>query len=63
MAAIQAKQEEQPLEEPELVQCIWTGLVESIEWSARADQQEGLFIKELTVCAFFSPAEPELLQY
>ena len=49
VSAIQTKQEEQPLPESELVQCIWTGLISSVEWSARPDQHEGLIIKEVAV--------------
>ena len=49
MTAIQAKQEEHPLPEAELMQCIWTGLINSVEWSARPDQHEGLAVKEVTV--------------
>ena len=49
MSAIQARQEEHPLPETELIQCIWTGLLNSVEWSARPDQHEGLAVKEVTV--------------
>lgn len=49
VSAIHTKQEEQPLPETELVQCIWTGLINSVEWSARPDQHEGLIIKEVAV--------------
>lgn len=55
MAAIQARQEEHPLPETELIQCIWTGLIKSIEWSARPDQHEGLIIKEVAVRVFLPP--------
>ncbi|KAF9653825.1 ARM repeat-containing protein [Thelephora ganbajun] len=56
VSAIQVRQEEQPLPETELVQCIWTGLISSIEWSARPDQHEGLIIKE--VAKFAEILEP-----
>ncbi|GJE94984.1 eukaryotic translation initiation factor 5C [Phanerochaete sordida] len=46
--AIKAKQEEQPLPDSELISCIWQGLVSSIEWSARQDQNEALAIREIT---------------
>ena len=49
VSAIQARQEEHPLPETELIQCIWTGLLNSVEWSARPDQHEGLAVKEVTV--------------
>jgi hypothetical protein len=58
VSAIQAKQEEQPLPEAELVQCIWTGLINSVEWSARPDQHEGLIIKEVAVRKFFTLRSP-----
>jgi len=48
VSAIQSKQEEQPLPDAELIQCIWTGLIASVEWSARPDQHEGLALKEVT---------------
>lgn len=60
VAAIKAKQEEQPLPDSELIQCIWQGLISSIEWSARQDQNEALAIREITVrypCSAF-PAIP-----
>ncbi|CCM05450.1 uncharacterized protein FIBRA_07669 [Fibroporia radiculosa] len=47
VAAIKAKQEEQPLPETELVSCIWQGLISSIEWSARQDQNEALALREI----------------
>lgn len=50
MAAIQSQQEEQPLPETELVQCIWQGLMASVDWSARPDQIEGLALREVGVC-------------
>lgn len=46
---IKGKQGEQALPDPELVQCIWQGLISSIEWSARQDQNEALAIREITV--------------
>lgn len=51
VAAIKTRQEEQPLPESELVSCIWQGLVTSIEWSARQDQNEALALREITVRA------------
>lgn len=46
---IKGRQEEQPLPETELIQCIWQGLIASVEWSARQDQNEALVIREITV--------------
>ncbi|KAF7376148.1 W2 domain-containing protein [Mycena sanguinolenta] len=48
VAAIRTHQEESPLPETELVQCIWSGLMASVDWSARADQIEGLALREVT---------------
>ena len=49
VAAIKNQQGDRPLPDTELVQCIWQGLISSIEWSARQDQNEGLAIREITV--------------
>ena len=51
VAAVRARQEEQPLPEAELVSCIWQGLISSVEWSARQDQNEALALREINVCA------------
>ncbi|OCH86123.1 eukaryotic translation initiation factor 5C [Obba rivulosa] len=48
VTAIKEKQEEQPLPDTELIQCIWQGLISSIEWSARQDQNEALALREIT---------------
>jgi len=56
VSAIKSKQEEHPLPETELVQCIWAGLISSVEWSARPDQHEGLIVKE--VARFAEILEP-----
>jgi len=48
VAAIQTMQEEQPLPEVELIQCIWAGLMASIEWSQRPDQHRGLILTQVT---------------
>lgn len=61
ISAIQSKQEEAPLPETELIQCIWMGLINSIEWSARPDQHEGLIIKEVAVRVFLTPAASPVL--
>ena len=50
IAAINTRQEEQPLPEPDLVQCLWQGLMASVDWSARPDQIEGLALREVGVC-------------
>ena len=47
--AIKARQSESPLPESELVQCLWQGLMGSVDWSTRADQIEGLALREVTV--------------
>ncbi|KAI0070633.1 eukaryotic translation initiation factor 5C [Panus rudis PR-1116 ss-1] len=48
VASIKAKQEEHPLPDTELISCIWQGLIGSVEWSARQDQNEALAIREIT---------------
>jgi len=48
VSAIKLKQEEKPLPDTDLVRCVWTGLMASVEWSARPDQHEGLALKEVT---------------
>lgn len=50
VTAIKTKQEEQPLPDTELIQCIWNALISSVEWSARQDQNDALAIREITVC-------------
>jgi hypothetical protein len=50
VSAIQSQQEELKLPEPELVQCIWQGLIATVDWNARPDQIEGLALREVTVC-------------
>lgn len=52
-AAIKARQEEQPLPENELIQCIWQGLIASVEWSARPDQHEAMALKEVSVSVLY----------
>ncbi|KAG6832028.1 hypothetical protein H0H87_003009 [Tephrocybe sp. NHM501043] len=47
ISAINARQEETPLPEVELVACIWQGLMASVDWSARPDQIEGLALREV----------------
>jgi hypothetical protein len=49
VALINAQQEELKLPQPELVQCIWQGLMAIVDWSARPDQIEGLALREVTV--------------
>ncbi|KZT72207.1 eukaryotic translation initiation factor 5C [Daedalea quercina L-15889] len=48
VAAIKSRQEERSLPNTELIQCIWQGLVSSIDWSARQDQNEALALREIT---------------
>lgn len=49
VAAIREHQSRSALPETELVQVIWQGLMASVDWSARADQIEGLALREVTV--------------
>ncbi|KAK7057189.1 hypothetical protein R3P38DRAFT_2839838 [Favolaschia claudopus] len=44
---IKSRQEESPIPETELIQCIWQGLMASVDWSARPDQIEGLALREV----------------
>lgn len=56
VTAIKSKLEEQPLPESDLVSCLWQGLITSVEWSARQDQNEALAIREITVCVLHTYA-------
>ncbi|KAG9316725.1 armadillo-type protein [Chiua virens] len=47
VSAIHSKLEEQSLPETELIQCLWQGLMASIDWNARPDQIEGLALREV----------------
>ncbi|KAF9012315.1 hypothetical protein BDQ17DRAFT_1419708 [Cyathus striatus] len=47
VSAIKGHQEGTPIPESELVQCIWQGLMASVDWSARPDQIEGLALREV----------------
>jgi 2-keto-4-pentenoate hydratase/2-oxohepta-3-ene-1,7-dioic acid hydratase in catechol pathway len=58
VVAIKARQEETPIPESELVQCIWQGLMASVDWSARPDQIEGLALREVGVRASPVPTGP-----
>jgi hypothetical protein len=55
VAGIKAKQEERPLPDAELIHCIWQGLISSVEWSARQDQNDALAVREVGVCHCRSP--------
>ncbi|KAJ7594029.1 hypothetical protein C8J56DRAFT_426238 [Mycena floridula] len=46
IGAIKTRQETSPIPVTELVQCIWQGLMASVDWSARPDQIEGLAVRE-----------------
>ncbi|KAF7428719.1 hypothetical protein PC9H_007948 [Pleurotus ostreatus] len=48
IAAIRSKQDASPLPDTELIQCIWQGLMASVDWSARPDQIEGLALREVS---------------
>lgn len=56
-------QTEQKLPEGELIQSIWKGLINSIEWSARPDQHEGLIVKKVEVRIFFPLVDRKFLPY
>ena len=58
VAAIKSRQEERPLPETKLIQCIWQGLILSVDWSARQDQNEALAIREITVRRVSLPRHP-----
>lgn len=49
VAAIREHQSRSAIPEADLVQVIWQGLMASVDWSARADQIEGLALREVTV--------------
>lgn len=55
-AFIKTEQDERPLPEAELVQCIWQGLMASVDWSARPDQIEALALREVTVVMNLLPS-------
>lgn len=63
VASIKARQDESPIPEIELIQCIWSGLMGSVDWSARPDQIEGLALREVTVCmrSEYLVREPDLM--
>ncbi|KAF8906547.1 hypothetical protein CPB84DRAFT_1813797 [Gymnopilus junonius] len=48
IAVIKSRNDESPIPDTELVQCIWQGLMNSVDWSARPDQIEGLALREIT---------------
>ncbi|KAA1476025.1 ARM repeat-containing protein [Dentipellis sp. KUC8613] len=48
VSSVKSIVEEKPLPEPELITCLWQGLMSSVDWSARADQIEGLALREVT---------------
>ncbi|KAK7045598.1 hypothetical protein VNI00_007430 [Paramarasmius palmivorus] len=47
IAAIRAQKETNPIPDPELISCIWQGLMSSVDWNARPDQIEGLAVREV----------------
>ncbi|KAF5317156.1 hypothetical protein D9611_003902 [Ephemerocybe angulata] len=51
IAAIKTILEETPLPDNEVIQCIWQGLMSSVDWSTRPDQIEGLALREVTKSA------------
>ncbi|EIM82945.1 ARM repeat-containing protein [Stereum hirsutum FP-91666 SS1] len=46
--AVKTTVEERPLAESEVIACLWQGLMSAVDWSARADQIEGLALREVT---------------
>jgi hypothetical protein len=59
VAAIKEHQSRAAIPEAELVQVIWQGLMASVDWSARADQIEGLALREVTVRSLCAHAVEE----
>lgn len=47
VSTIKTKQADQPIPDVELVQCIWQGLMDSIDWNARPDQLDSLILREV----------------
>ncbi|KAJ3855515.1 hypothetical protein EV368DRAFT_34503 [Lentinula lateritia] len=47
VAAVKAQQGSTPIPDPELIACLWQGLISSVDWSARPDQIEGLALREV----------------
>ncbi|KAL4074069.1 hypothetical protein V8B97DRAFT_1937959 [Scleroderma yunnanense] len=47
ITAIVNKLEENPLPDTDLIQCLWQGLIATVDWSARPDQIEGLALREV----------------
>ncbi|KAJ4483426.1 hypothetical protein J3R30DRAFT_3655749 [Lentinula aciculospora] len=47
VSAVKAQQENSPIPDPELIACLWQGLISSVDWSARPDQIEGLALREV----------------
>lgn len=56
VAAIRTRQDENPIPEADLIQCIWQGCMSNVDWSARPDQIEGLALREVGVC-FHQPID------
>jgi hypothetical protein len=50
VSAIKNRQDENPIPEADLIQCIWQGCMSNVDWSARPDQIEGLALREVGVC-------------
>jgi hypothetical protein len=49
VATIKTRQDETPMPEADLIQCIWQGCMSNVDWSARPDQIEGLALREVGV--------------
>ncbi|EAU91654.2 basic leucine zipper and W2 domain-containing protein 2 [Coprinopsis cinerea okayama7 len=48
VSSIKALLDESPIPDTEVIGCIWQGLMSSVDWSTRADQNEGLALREVT---------------
>jgi hypothetical protein len=49
VSAIKNRQDENPIPEADLIQCIWQGCMSNVDWSARPDQIEGVALREVGV--------------
>ncbi|TDL22566.1 ARM repeat-containing protein [Rickenella mellea] len=44
---LKTSQEEQPIPDVDFIACVWTGLMSAIDWNARAEQNEGMILREI----------------
>ncbi|KAI6046135.1 armadillo-type protein [Pisolithus marmoratus] len=47
ISSVKIKLEESPLPDTELIQCLWQGLMATVDWNTRPDQIEGLALREI----------------